>query len=187
MEPFEIVLIVLVIAAIWAVAELALTLRRTRGVANSLDETVSKLNNTIAEAQPIVAKLDGAVDELQPALAQVEPLLKSTNTAVDALTANLVEVESVVRDVSSVTGAAANAGSAVSGITDTATEAVQRFLGKKKAETPAADRVLTGTTDADESMNEGAVSADTSEEPSVTTEKKAYYTYASAEGEESDE
>lgn len=187
MEPFEIALIVLVIAAIWAVVELALVLRRTRGVAKSLDETVSKLNNTIAEAQPIVAKLDGAVDELQPALAQVEPLLKSTNTAVDALTANLVEVESVVRDVSSVTGAAANAGSAVSGITDTATEAVQRFLGKKKADAPSTERVLTAPTDTDASGDEDATASDAAAETPVGAEKKAYYTYASAESEESDE
>ncbi len=186
MEPFEIALIVLVIAGIWAIAELALTLRKTRGVVNSLDETVSELNNTIAEARPIVAKLDGAVDELQPALAQVEPLLKSTNTAVDALTANLVEVESVVRDVSSVTGAAANAGSAVSGITDTATEAVQRFLGKKKADIPPADRTLAGETEgADES--EAPARVEIPEDDSPVSAQKSYYTYASAESEDTDE
>lgn len=53
-------------------------------VVDSLDKTVTDLNNTIAEAQPVVAKLDGAVDELTPALAQMEPLLKSSKTAVDA-------------------------------------------------------------------------------------------------------
>ena len=62
MSPIQIALLVLAIAGVWAVIELALTLRKTRYVVDSLDKTVSDLNNTIAEAQPVVAKLDGAVD-----------------------------------------------------------------------------------------------------------------------------
>lgn len=183
MEPFEIALIVLVVAGVWAIVELALTLRKTRAVVNSLDETVSNLNETIAEAQPIVAKLDGAVDELQPALAQVEPLLASTNTAVSALTANLVEVESVVRDVSSVTGAAANAGNAVSGLTDTATEAVQRLLGKKGAPVPPAERTLTaeGTLDEEEAPTDEPAATERVVLEGDQPAKKSYYTYADSE------
>ena len=91
MSPIQIALLLLAVAGVWAIVELALTLRKTRTVVDSLDKTVNDLNNTIAEAQPVVAKLDGAVDELTPALAQMEPLLKSSKTAVDALTSNLVE------------------------------------------------------------------------------------------------
>lgn len=117
----------------------ALTLRKTRTVVDSLDKTVSDLNNTLAEAQPVVAKLDGAVDELTPErrAAQVEPLLKSSKTAVDALTSNLVEVEAVVRDISQVTGSVAEASNAVSSVTDSAAGAVQKLFNKVKA--PAAD------------------------------------------------
>lgn len=66
MSPIQIALLLLAVAGVWAVIELALTLRKTRTVVDSLDKTVSDLNNTIAEAQPVVAKLDGAVDELTP-------------------------------------------------------------------------------------------------------------------------
>lgn len=66
MSPIQIALLLLAVAGVWAVVELALTLRKTRTVVDSLDKTVSDLNNTLAEAQPVVAKLDGAVDELTP-------------------------------------------------------------------------------------------------------------------------
>ena len=59
MSPIQIALLVLAIAGVWAIVELALTLRKTRNVVDSLDKTVNDLNNTIAEAQPVVAKLDG--------------------------------------------------------------------------------------------------------------------------------
>ena len=70
MSPIQIALLLLAVAGVWAIVELALTLRKTRTVVDSLDKTVTDLNNTIAEAQPVVAKLDGAVDELTPALAR---------------------------------------------------------------------------------------------------------------------
>lgn len=189
MSPIQIVLLLLAVAGVWAVAELALTLRKTRGVVESLDKTVDSLNNTIAEAQPIVAKLDGAVDELTPALAQVEPLLKSSKTAVDALTSNLVEVEAVVRDISEVTGSMAEASSAVSSVTDSAAGAVQKFFNKVKA--PAADaerklaaaaaeaeqpteRVLIG-----EAEDDAATAEDDAQKPAAKAAQ--YYTYTPAE------
>lgn len=189
MSPIQIALLLLAVAGVWAVVELALTLRKTRTVVDSLDKTVTDLNNTIAEAQPVVAKLDGAVDELTPALAQVEPLLKSSKTAVDALTSNLVEVEAVVRDISEVTGSMAEASNAVSSVTDSAAGAVQKLFNKVKA--PAVDaerklaaaaaeaeqpteRVLIG-----EAEDEVADGADVAQKPAAKSAQ--YYTYTSAE------
>ena len=187
MGPIQIVLLLLAIAGVWAVIELALTLRKTRIVVDSLDKTVTDLNNTLAEAQPVVAKLDGAVDELTPGLAQVEPLLKSSKTAVDALTSNLVEVEAVVRDISEVTGSVAEASNAVSSVTDSAAGAVQKLFNKVKA--PAADadrklaaaeaeqpteRVLIG-----EAEDEAADGADAAQKPAAKPAQ--YYTYTPAE------
>ena len=142
MEPLQILVIVLVVAGIWLVAELAITARRARRTMAEVDKTVAELNETLAETRPVVAKLDGAVDELQPAIAKVEPLLSSANVAVDALSANLVEIEGVVRDVSAVTGAAASAGNAVSGVADSASEAARKLLGKFKSSPDAGERTL---------------------------------------------
>lgn len=177
MDPLHILLVLLVIAGIWAVIELALTIRRARTTVDSLDKTMGEVNDMLAETRPVVAKLDGAIDELQPALTQVEPLLKSANVAVDALTSNLIEVEAVVRDVSTVTGAAANAGNAVSGVADSASEAVQKLLGRFKP----------GSSDPERALNEGsdssreAVSTSAPEDAPAEAPAPAprYYTYDS--------
>ena len=55
MSPIQIALLLLAVAGVWAIVALALTLRKTRTVVDSLDKTVNDLNNTIAEAQPVVA------------------------------------------------------------------------------------------------------------------------------------
>lgn len=187
MSPIQIALLLLAVVGVWAVIELALTLRKTRTVVDSLDKTVSDLNNTIAEAQPVVAKLDGAVDELTPALAQVEPLLKSSKTAVDALTSNLVEVEAVVRDISEVTGSVAEASNAVSSVTDSAAGAVQKLFNKVKAPAADADRKLaaaeaeqpTERVLIDGAEDEAADGADAAQKPAAKPAQ--YYTYTPAE------
>lgn len=184
MSPIQIALLVLAIAGVWAIVELALTLRKTRNVVDSLDKTVTDLNNTIAEAQPVVAKLDGAVDELTPALAQMEPLLKSSKTAVDALTSNLVEVEAVVRDISEVTGSMAEASNAVSSVTDSAAGAVQKLINKVKAPAADAERKLSATAEAEqptervligEAGDEAATGDDDGQKP--VDKPTHYYTY----------
>ena len=185
MEPLQIVLIVLALAGVWALVELALVLRRARGTVDALDKTVTELNGTLEEARPVVAKLDGVVDELQPAISQVEPLLKQANIAVEALSADLVEVNGVLRDVSQVTGAAGAASGAVSGIADAASEKVQKFFGRaRRVEKPdTGERVLEDAAQpeapADESVAEepdAPQHADDADEASCQ-----YYTYAPSE------
>lgn len=177
MDPLHILLVLLVIAGIWAVIELALTIRRARTTVDSLDKTMGEVNDMLAETRPVVAKLDGAIDELQPALTQVEPLLKSANVAVDALTSNLIEVEAVVRDVSTVTGAAANAGNAVSGVADSASEAVQKLLGKFKPGSPDPERAL--NEGADFSREAVLTSAPDDAPAEAPAPAPRYYTYDS--------
>lgn len=177
MDPLHILLVLLVIAGIWAVIELALTIRRARTTVDSLDKTMGEVNDMLAETRPVVAKLDGAIDELQPALTQVEPLLKSANVAVDALTSNLIEVEAVVRDVSAVTGAAANAGNVVSGVADSASEAVQKLLGKFKPGSPDPERALNEGAD---SSREAVLTSATGDAPAeAPAPAPRYYTYDS--------
>jgi len=189
MSPIQIALLLLAVAGVWAIAELALTLRKTRNVVDSLDKTVNDLNNTIAEAQPVVAKLDGAVDELTPALAQMEPLLKSSKTAVDALTSNLVEVEAVVRDISEVTGSMAEASNAVSSVTDSAAVAVQKLFNKVKAPAAEAERKLSAAAEESEQPTERVLIGKAEDEPAdgadaaqkSSAKPAQYYTYSPAE------
>ena len=87
MTPLNIALICLAVAGVWAIVEVALTLRTSR---KKLDELTTSVNETINGVTPIVAKLDGVVDELNPALKQVEPLLEKVGTAVDAVSLDLI-------------------------------------------------------------------------------------------------
>ena len=149
MDPLHILLVLLVIAGIWAVIELALTIRRARTTVDSLDKTMGEVNDMLAETRPVVAKLDGAIDELQPALTQV----------------------------STVTGAAANAGNAVSGVADSASEAVQKLLGKFKPGSPDPERALNeGSDSSREAVSTSAPEDAPAEAPAPAPR---YYTYDS--------
>lgn len=189
MDPLHIVLILLAIAAIWAVAELAVTLRRARGTVESVDRTLGELDRTLAEARPVMAKLDDALDELQPALGQVEPLLKQGSIAVEALSADLIEVNGVLRDVSAVTSDMQTATGAVSGIASAATEKVSRLLGRRG---PAPqDRALDDrTSGADDAEEPEGLEGDAAEVPEVPVAdpapERGYYTYGAAAGAPSD-
>lgn len=131
MEPMQVAIIVLVVAGVWAVVELALVFRRLRGTMDAVDSTMGRLDDVIDEARPVISKLDGAVDELSPALSQVDPIMKQLGNSAEALSADLIEVNGILRDVSQVTGAASSAGEAVSTITDAAAGKVERLLGKR--------------------------------------------------------
>lgn len=191
MEPIQIVLILLAAAGVWAVIELALTVRRARTTVDSLDKTVNEVNEAIGEARPVIAKLDGVIDDLQPALAQVEPLLKQGSIAVEALSADLLEINGVLRDVSQVTGTVSTASDAVSGIADAASEKVQRLLGKKHR--PSSVKcVLSDASSSDRVDVVEAPGTELESEPAsperVETPASRYFTYSDdASGEESND
>ena len=181
MDPIQIALIVLIVAGVWVVVELALVFRRTRGTVDTLDKTMGKLNDTIDDVRPVINKLDETVENLQPAIQQVEPLLQRSTIAVEALSADLIEVNGVLRDVSQITGGVSTASGAMSNIAGAATEKVQKLFNKKHHDEPASpDRTLT------ESAGAGSLHADTPSEKmdehqdemtDVATSDKSYYTY----------
>ncbi|WP_028264092.1 DUF948 domain-containing protein [Atopobium fossor] len=127
MSPMEIALIVLVVAGIWAVIELAVTLRSSR---KSMSELTNTVNDAVAEVKPVVQKLDGVIDELQQSSKQLEPLLEKTSVAVDAITVDLIRVDDILSDVSTVTATGANLSSAVSKVTAGAADSVAGIVGK---------------------------------------------------------
>lgn len=127
MEPLTIVLIVLVVAAVWAVVELALTLRKTR---QSVSELTESVNDTMGELRPVISKLDGAADELVPAARQLEPILEKASTTVDLVNVDLVRIEGILSDVNSVTDTGARVTGAVSGAADAVASGVAGMVGK---------------------------------------------------------
>lgn len=185
MDPIQVLLAALVLVGIWAVVELAVTVRRARETVGSLDKTVEEVNDVITEARPVIAKIDGALDDLAPALSQVEPLLKQAGVAVEALSADLIEVNGVLRDVSEVTGTVSSASGAVSGIADAASEKVQKLFGKKTRRPDSRERALAGI---EETPEPSAVAPVDDTDASEDSAGSGYFTYgAESEGEAEDE
>lgn len=181
MEPMTIALIVLVVAGVWAVVELALTLRQTR---KSVSELTDSVNDTIGEVRPAIAKLDGAIDELQPAVKQIEPILEKAATSVDLINVDLVRVEGILSDVNSVTGTGARVTEAVTGAVEHAAGGVAgvaaKVAGKVTGKQPSK---LAGHEDpASLEAPKGEQSADA---PSVSVEQVSgdtgYFTYPAGE------
>lgn len=127
MSPLTIVLIVLVIAAIWAVVELALTIRKAR---DSVDEITRNANQAIEQVQPIISKVDGMVDDLQPAIKDVQPIMDKAQTAVDVATVDLARVNDILEDVSNVSNTASNVTTTVNKVADSAANGVAGVIGR---------------------------------------------------------
>ena len=106
MDVLTIVLIVLAVAAIWLVVELAVTARHARA---AVDE--AKL--AVEEARPAIAHIDEVVTAAAPAVSNVDPLLGNAIVAVDALTSDLKRIDTILGDVSLISGKAGNATAAV--------------------------------------------------------------------------
>lgn len=132
LTPMDAVLIVLAIVGIWAVVELALTLRRARA---AVEEVARSANDTIEQVQPVIAKLDGAMDDLQPAVKQVDPLVTKVDGVVGEASANLEAARDILADVATVSGTAAGVTDAVTSVANTAASAatgiVTRLAGTR--------------------------------------------------------
>lgn len=142
-----IAIVILLLVLIWAVVELALTLRSSRKAVNHaverIDGTLDDVSSVLSDAQPVIQRLDGITEELEPASAQVEPLLDKVGTAVDALSVDLVHVDDILADVSTVTGTGASVSGAVTKATNAAADSLvglaNRISGKQvnQADEPA--------------------------------------------------
>lgn len=199
MEPLQIVLIVLALVGVWAVIELALTLRRARSTVSAIDKTlgdvqpvIQHIDSTVESAAPLVKKLEVTVDEIkpvldrvnetldgaQPAISQIEPLLKQGSIAVEALSADLIEVNGVLRDISDVTAGMSSASNAVSSMATAATERVHKFFGKN-AEPPATgERTLTEQTGEPAADPHAEDQWDAADDDSSKRAVPQYYTYS---------
>lgn len=199
MEPLQIVLIVLALVGVWAVIELALTLRRARSTVSAIDKTlgdvqpvIQHIDSTVESAAPLVKKLEVTVDEIkpvldrvnetldgaQPAISQIEPLLKQGSIAVEALSADLIEVNGVLRDISDVTAGMSSASNAVSSVATAATERVHKFFGKNAEPRATGERTLTEQTGEPAAVPSADVQRDAADDESPKRAVPQYYTYS---------
>ena len=136
--PLNIALVVLVAAAIWAIVELALTIRKAR---TTIDELTVTANETIGQAQPIIGKVDGLMDDIQPSVKELQPLLEQLGTTLEEANGSLGHVNSILGDVSSVGETATSVTDTVKNVATTAANgvaaAVNRITGRAAAKSAA--------------------------------------------------
>lgn len=167
MTPLNIALVCLVVAAVWAVIELALTIRKSRTTIDGLAESV---NTTIAELQPVISKFDGMADELQPTAKELTPLVQKAQTAVDAASLDLLRIDGILGDVSTVTGTGAAATTAVSSAVESVAGAATGLIGRMTGSTPKAETAKL------EEKTTGAAAPKPSEEEAKESDP-GYFTY----------
>lgn len=138
MEILQIALLVLAVVGVWAVVEIALTMRSAR---RDVERLTSAASEVIEQAQPVVVKLDGIADELEPAAKRALPLLEKTEAAVSTADETLGRVGSILDDVSTVSGAASSVTDAVKGVAESAASGVagvvSRIAGARGGAAPA--------------------------------------------------
>lgn len=137
--PLNIFLLVLVAVAVWAIVELALTIRKARTV---VDELAQNVNETIDQCQPIIAKADGLMDDIQPSVKELEPILKKTGVALEEVSGSLGSVNHILGDVSSVSDTASAVTDSVKNVATTAANsvanAVNHITGRAAVKSAAA-------------------------------------------------
>ena len=203
-DVLTIVLIVLVIATIWLVVEVALTVRRARPAIGAAQKAVESIQSdvsdvvaqarpvlkgadeAIAQARPVIAHVDEVVTQAKPAAADVSPLLSNATQAVEDLSANLTHLDAILTDVSRITGTASNATQAVGAATNSIVDRVRgRFgLGRAQQERdgsslPSASADDQGQVASDEQPQLHDVEP---ERADVSHADEGYFTYPSASG-----
>ena len=129
MDFLHIALLVLAVIAIWAVVEVALTMRTAR---RSIDKLTTSASEVIDQAQPVVAKLDGVVDELEPAVKRLGPLMDEADGAVRSADAAFKSLNGVLEDVSTVSGTASSVTDAVNRAAESAVSGVASVVSRIK-------------------------------------------------------
>lgn len=127
LTPQSILLVVLIGVAVWAVVELALLLRKTRG---TVDELTEGVNETLNQVQPIITKLDGVIDTLQPTLNEVEPMVEKVELALDEANVSLAKINGILGDVSEMSEAANSVTSSVKDATSAAVNTVAGLVDR---------------------------------------------------------
>lgn len=134
MDYLQIALLVLVVVGVWAVVEIALTMRSAR---RDIEKVTTSANDLIEQVQPVVAKLDGVVDELEPAAKHMAPLAESAETTIAAANVSVERLNGILADVSAVSGTASSVTGAVNRVAESAASGVASVMSRITGSGPA--------------------------------------------------
>lgn len=202
MDVLTIVLVVLLLAVIWLVVELVVTVRRARPAIDAAQRTIDSLRadvdklsaqatpvlkgveEAVAEARPVIAHVDELVTQASPAASDVSPLLSGATKAVEDLSANLTHLDAILADVSHITGSASNATQAVGAATTSIVDRVRgRFGLGRSGQVPASDSLPAPTDEVPAALEGEQEGLDVveAERADVIRADEGYFTYPAAE------
>lgn len=143
-----IVYIIVGIALVWFVIELAITLRRTRSTVDSVHKQI----------EPTLDHVNAITRSMEPVVAKVDPLMDRVSLTVDAANLEIMRVDQILEDVTQMTGTVTKTLDTVDSVTSLPLDAVNSIstkvrsvfkkpqaseqsvrLGEKKAEADAAE------------------------------------------------
>lgn len=123
MDVFSIILtcvyIVVGLALIWFVVELALTMRKVR--------------STVEDLEPTLENVEKMVTELQPTITKVDPLMDRVTLTVDSVNLELMRVDGILENVNKITGGVSKTVDAVDSVTSAPLDIVTNMTKKMRS------------------------------------------------------
>lgn len=174
----SVALVVLVVAGVWAIIEIALLMHASRKAVKQASESIAqsgaKIEQVASQAVPLLEHADEAVQQAGSSIGDVRPLLDRVGTAVGTLNTDLEHVSNILGDASRITGAASNATTAVGGATSAVADKFRGLFGKKKTDDDSHALEEPHSSDEHASASGKTVQVD---RPKVITSDTGYFTY----------
>lgn len=169
MDILTIVLVLLVVAAIWLVVELVLTVRKARPVLDSAEKAIQSVqpaidnvNRLVEDLKPLPANANAAVQRIDPVLVQAADVLG--------------QVDVILGDAAKISKTAGNATSAVGDAAETLASKARLLFTRSRANIRAAMPAVSPASDEEHACDHGREGAEASlgtGEP----EEVGYFTY----------
>ena len=95
-----VVYVVVGVFLVWLIAELALTMRRTRKtvaeVQKQVEPVIANVERITTELEPAVQSVKAITAQLEPTVAKVDPLLDRVTLTVDAANLEIMRVDQIL-------------------------------------------------------------------------------------------
>lgn len=118
-----IVYIIVGVALVWFVVELALTIRRTRTTVSSVHEQI----------EPTLDHVNTITKSIEPVAAKVDPLMDRVSLTVDAANLEIMRVDQILEDVGQMTGTVTKTLDTVDSVTSLPLDAVNSVTSKLRS------------------------------------------------------
>lgn len=132
-----VVYVVVGVALVWLVVELAVTMRRTRKtvveVQKQVEPVIASVERITAELEPTVANVKAITAQLEPTVAKVDPLLDRVTLTVDAANLEIMRVDQILEDVTQITGSVSSTLDTVDAVTNAPLELVSSVTEKVRS------------------------------------------------------